>query len=103
MRILVTGNEGKIGSIVERELETGGHFVVGFDLKHGADLLDLDALRGTARGCDAVVHLAAETSDDSPPERVMATNLLGTWHVLLAARAASIKRDVAADERILPA
>jgi UDP-glucose 4-epimerase len=41
-----------------------------------------------------LVHLAAENGDHAPPERVMATNLLGTWHVLLAARTAGVRRVV---------
>ena len=37
--------------------------------------------------CSAIVHLAAIPHDDAgTPEAIMATNVLGTWHVLLAAK-----------------
>jgi nucleoside-diphosphate-sugar epimerase len=67
--------------------------VAGFDLAGGADVLDLPALRRAARGCAAIVHLAALAHDSAgSPEQIMAVNVLGTWHVLLAAEAAGATR-----------
>jgi len=44
-------------------------------------------------GCAAVVHLAALAHDSAGgPEQIMAVNVLGTWHVLLAAEAAGAGR-----------
>lgn len=78
MRILVTGAAGFIGSNLAAELVHRGHTVVGYDnLSQGsllnvaaltgrpgfelreADIRDADALLRAARGCEAIVHLAA--------------------------------------------
>jgi UDP-glucose 4-epimerase len=93
MRVLVTGNRGSVGVPVTDFLSHRGHEVVGFDLADGADVLDLAAVRAAARGCAAIVHLAALAHDSAGrPEQIMAVNVLGTWHVLLAAEAAGLTR-----------
>lgn len=57
--------------------------------------MDLAALERAASGCAAVVHLAALAHDTAgSPEQIMAVNVLGTWHVLLAAEAAGVTRVV---------
>jgi UDP-glucose 4-epimerase len=89
MRILVTGHCGRIGRPVVEDLERHGHVVIGFDLAEGSELLDLNAVTDAAAGSAVVVHLGAVASDTADtPERIMAVNVLGTWHVLLAAEAA---------------
>jgi len=93
VRILVTGHRGNVGAPVAGHLEHLGHEVVGFDRADGMDLLDLAAVRRAAAGCAAVVHLGALAHDTAgPPEQIMAVNVLGTWHVLLAAEAAGVAR-----------
>jgi len=93
MRILVTGHRGNVGVPVAGHLERLGHEVVGFDRVDGADLLDLAQVRRAAAGCAAIVHLGAIAHDTAGrPEQIMAVNVLGTWHVLLAAEAASVTR-----------
>jgi nucleoside-diphosphate-sugar epimerase len=93
MRILVTGHRGGVGGPVAGHLEALGHDVTGFDLADGADLLNLDEVKRAAEGCAAIVHLAALAHDTAgSPERIMAVNMLGTWHVLLAAEAAGAAR-----------
>jgi UDP-glucose 4-epimerase len=78
---------------VAGHLERLGHEVVGFDRVDGADLLDLAQVRRAAAGCAAIVHLGAIAHDTAGrPEQIMAVNVLGTWHVLLAAEAASVTR-----------
>lgn len=95
MRILVTGHRGGIGGPVVSHLECLGHDVAGFDLADGDDLLDFAAVRRAADGCEAIVHLGALPNDTAgSPERIMAVNVLGTWHVLLAAEAAAAGRVV---------
>jgi UDP-glucose 4-epimerase len=95
MRVLVTGQRGNIGTPVAGLLTGGGHEVAGFDLADGMDLLDLAAVRDAAAGCTAIVHLAALANDIAgSPEQIMAVNVLGTWHVLLAAEAAGVTRVV---------
>jgi UDP-glucose 4-epimerase len=95
MRILVTGDRGKIGAPLADFLTRAGHDVVGFDRADGADVLDLTALKQAAAGCSAIVHLAALPHDTAgTPEQIMAVNVQGTWHVLLAAEAARVTRVV---------
>jgi UDP-glucose 4-epimerase len=93
MKVLVTGHLGMIGRRVAESLTGCGHEVIGFDLADGGDLLDLAALRRAATGCAAIVHLAGLAHDTAgTPEHIMATNVLGTWHVLLAAETAGVTR-----------
>jgi UDP-glucose 4-epimerase len=93
MRVLVTGHRGKVGGPVAGHLRRRGYEVTGFDLVDGADVLDLAAVRSAARDCAALVHLAALPHDTAgSPEQIMAVNVLGTWHVLLAAEAAGATR-----------
>jgi UDP-glucose 4-epimerase len=95
VRIFVTGHRGFVGSAIFGHLDSAGHEVVGFDAEEGDDLLDLEALRAAGSGTDAVVHLAALAHDTAGcPEQIMATNVLGTFHVLLATEAASVARVV---------
>ena len=95
MRILVTGHRGNVGAPVAGHLTDLGFDVVGFDRADGKDLLDPGAVRDAARGCDAVVHLAALAHDTAgTPEQIMAVNVLGTWQVLLAAEEAGARRVV---------
>jgi len=95
MRILVTGHRGGVGQVVAAALAGAGHEVRGFDLADGDDVLDPTAVRQAARDCAAIVHLAALAHDTAgTPERIMAVNVLGTWHVLLAAEAAAVTRVV---------
>jgi UDP-glucose 4-epimerase len=93
MRVLVTGHRGNVGVPVAAFLRSCGYEVVGFDRADGADVLDLAAVRQAAGGCAAIVHLAALPHDSAgSPEQIMAVNVLGTWHVLLAAEAATASR-----------
>jgi UDP-glucose 4-epimerase len=93
MRVLVTGDRGKVGVPVAGYLRRRGYEVAGFDLADGVDLLDLEAVTSATLGCAAIVHLAALAHDTAGrPEQIMAVNVLGTWHVLLAAEAAGVGR-----------
>jgi UDP-glucose 4-epimerase len=95
VRILVTGNRGHVGAPVAAHLERLGHDVVGYDRLNGDDLLDPAAVRRAAGGCGAVVHAGALAHDSAgSPEEIMAVNVLGTWHVLLAAEAVGAARVV---------
>jgi nucleoside-diphosphate-sugar epimerase len=66
-----------------------------FDLAEGCDLRDAGAVLDAMCGCGAVVHAGAVAHDTAgTPADVVATNVLGTWHVLLAAEAVGIARVV---------
>jgi UDP-glucose 4-epimerase len=91
MRVLVTGNEGMVGTEVQTVLAANGHAVAGYDLRHGQNILDMNTLTTAASGCNAIIHLAVSENQFSESEE-MHINLLGTWNVLLAAEAAHVSR-----------
>src|SRR4051812_9922569 len=77
MRVLMTGHNGYIGSVMTRVFREAGHDVTGFDTflfedcTFGAEDEPIDAIRADVRdaipdqlrGFDAVVHLAALSND----------------------------------------
>jgi UDP-glucose 4-epimerase len=102
--VLVTGGSGFIGSHVVDALLAAGHRVRIYDARPSAqhpellvmaDLDDLDALTEAARGCDAVIHLAAEADVNevlADPVDAERRNAGGTLHLLEAARRADLRR-----------
>ena len=107
MKILVTGGSGFIGSHVVDVLIARGHEPRIFDIVPSpyrapedveavvGDLLDLEALRGAARGCDAVIHLAAVSDVNEVvrhPSRAELVNARGTEVMLEAALLEKISR-----------
>lgn len=95
MRVFVTGNRGRIGSVIQRLLEEAGHTVAGFDIADGDNISDGGAVRTAAQGCDAAIHLASllGRADDDPDETID-VGLRGTWHVLMAAKENAMQRVV---------
>ena len=77
MRVLLTGHNGYIGSVMARMLREAGHYVVGLDTylyeecTFGEETADLESLRmdmrdvreTDLRGFDAIIHLAALCND----------------------------------------
>lgn len=109
MKVLVTGGAGFIGSHVVDRLAAHGHEPVIFDLvrsphhEPGAfatvigDLTDRDDTRRAARGCDAIIHLAAVADVNdvvADPVRADRVNVHGTQMILEAARREEIARVV---------
>jgi UDP-glucose 4-epimerase len=114
--VFITGAAGFIGSNLVDRLLADGEAVVGFDNfstgqenflvgahKHASfrlilgDLLDEKALAGAMKGCDRVVHLAANADVRfglEHPRYDLEQNTIGTFNVLEAMRAHGI-RDLA--------
>ena len=119
-RILVTGGAGFIGHyLVERLARNHKGAVTVVDNLHRGDAANLEpcardiifrrqdirdrsALDEAMRGCEVVFHLAAQSSvlgSIQDTEYSCATNVLGTFHVLEAARQAGVKRVVFTSSR----
>ena len=93
--VLLTGSSGQVGRATLRLLKAEGWSVRPFDVAEGDDLRDASAVIAAAAGADAVIHAGAIAHDSAgTPAEIVATNLLGTWHVLLAAEAHSVSRVV---------
>jgi UDP-glucose 4-epimerase len=114
VKFLITGAAGFVGSNLADRLLARGDSVTGYDnlvtgrreflaaavrspqftLVEG-DTLDAAALTAAMRGCDAVVHLAANADvrfGTEHPRKDLEQNTIATFTVLEAARACGIKR-----------
>lgn len=111
MRILLTGHEGYIGTVVAPILSAAGHTVVGLDsglfatctfgeppLPVGGHALDVrDAGVEVLAGIDAVVHLANLSNDplgNLSPGLTHAVNVEGTVRLARLSREAGVSRFV---------
>jgi len=111
VRVLVTGHNGYIGSVLAPILGDAGHDVVGLDTFYyrGCDFGDRagwehergqdvrDTAAADLEGFDAVVHLAALSNDpigDLNPELTYAINLEASISLARAAREAGVGRFV---------
>ena len=93
--VLLTGSSGLVGCAARPALEAAGWAVRPFDVADGHDLCDAEAVSDAVQGCDAVVHAGALAHDTAgSPNDIVATNLLGTWHVLTAAETQRVSRVV---------
>ena len=103
-RIAITGAAGLVGTGLRQQLLARGYSVLALDLisidgstsqedAAVVDIRDQDALTEALRGCDAVVHLAACTTD-APWREQVSLSVEGTISLFDAARAAGIKRVV---------
>ncbi len=105
-RIFLTGGAGFIGTSLCARLVENNSLVI-LDNEHRnalrytelaahknvryvkGDVLDLDTVRNAMEGCNMVIHLAAIAGVDdvfNHPVLTMKVNMLGTYHVLEAAR-----------------
>ena len=103
MKVLVTGASGRLGRRIVALLAKT-HEVTSFDVKAvdsaarhriEGDILDFDAVKRAMRGQDAVIHMAAAlVAHKLPDEKLVQTNVMGTWHVFAAAAEAGVRRVV---------
>ncbi|WP_254452340.1 hopanoid-associated sugar epimerase [Roseicella sp. DB1501] len=106
---MLTGGTGFLGSAIARALAAAGHAVrvlarpgtprdvlAGVPVEFApGDLTDAASLAAAARGCDALIHCAADYRIWVPdPARMTAVNVAGTEAVMRAAQAAGCRRVV---------
>jgi nucleoside-diphosphate-sugar epimerase len=109
VRVLVTGSEGYLGTVMTRVLADAGHEVVGLDAGFFADCIlgpapaDPPTIRADIRditveqldGFDAVAHLAALSNDplgNLAPELTYDINHLASVRLARAAKDAGVRR-----------
>ncbi len=104
-KVVVTGGSGFIGSHVVDALADAGHQVTVIDHRvrphrsdvgfEDVDLMDMSSVLAATRGAEHVFHLAAVSNVNYAhkyPVYTTALNVLGTTHVLEAARVNGSKR-----------
>lgn len=106
-RVLVTGAAGNIGSyfaehsheryelrlMVQPEKDEAKKIRPYGEVVEGT-LDDLDRLKELCRGVDTVLHLAANPSPSTPWSSALNDNIVGTYNVFVAAKAAGCRRVV---------
>ena len=109
MKVLVTGHNGYIGSVLTDQLLEAGHLVTGLDTylfetcTFGSDPVAVPAIRKDIRdvaahdlqGFDAVLHLAALSNDplgDLNPDLTFAINHAASVSLAQAAKEAGVER-----------
>jgi len=111
MKVLVTGNQGYIGSVLVKELLSKGYTVRGLDIGYYADCLlhplteDFEQIQRDIRdvtmvdvaGVDAIIHLAALSNDplgELAPGLTEEINLGGTLRLAQLAKENGVSRFV---------
>ena len=104
--VLVTGAAGRIGSYVAAHApecyrlrlmvqdEAQRAAVAPYGEVVVADLGDLERLKELCHGIDTVLHLAGDPNPEATWDSLLATNIIGTYHVMVAAKAAGCRRVV---------
>jgi len=101
---VVTGAAGTVGTALRAALQEQGVDLVSTDLREptslgdrdrvvAADVADLEGLVELVAGADGVVHLGA-IADEADFHDLATVNIVGTYHVLEAARRAGVPRVV---------
>lgn len=102
--VLVTGAAGNIGSyfaqnshqkyalrLMVQSSDTTDH-IQGLGEIVVGDLGDLDRLKEICQGIDTVVHMAANPDPSATWDDLLQANIVGTYHIFVAAKAAGCRR-----------
>ncbi|HET7373975.1 MAG TPA: DUF1990 family protein [Gemmatimonadaceae bacterium] len=106
MRVLVTGGTGVVGESTVRALHARGHQVRVLSRHAGrderwwppgvdgwvGDVSDEPSIRGSADGCDVVLHLAGIVAESPPSRTFQRVNIDGTRYVVLEAERAGVRK-----------
>jgi nucleoside-diphosphate-sugar epimerase len=90
MKILITGNKGFVGTRLSEKLAKLNYEIIDYDRKDDCDVLDYYNLCKKANGCDVIIHLAVDESEDYLQTYI--TNIIGMENVLLACRKCNISK-----------
>jgi len=106
-RVLVTGAAGRIGSyfaarahrtydlrLMARETDDATAALQPFGEVVSGDLGDLERLKELCRGADTVLHLAANAGAGTVWRSLLDNNIIGTYNLFVAAKAAGCRRVV---------
>lgn len=90
LKILITGDEGFVGTETRKLMEAEGHEVIGYDLMSGMDIRDVNQLDAfvASSNPDRILHLAAVArfaDADKNPKLAYDTNVRGTQNVAYVA------------------
>jgi nucleoside-diphosphate-sugar epimerase len=103
-RVLVTGAAGNIGSYFAEH--SHGKYELRLMIREGEDgealsdygqvvtgeLDDLERMKELCGGMDTVVHLAGDPSPSATWDSLLPNNIVGTYHVMVAAKSAGCRR-----------
>jgi NAD(P)-dependent dehydrogenase (short-subunit alcohol dehydrogenase family) len=104
-RVLVTGAAGRIGSyfaqnshqkydlcLMVQQMDEDSSAIEEFGEVVTANLGDLDALKQICAGIDTVLHLAGNPDASQTWNSVLENNIVGTYNIMVAAKAANCRR-----------
>src|SRR5436305_141204 len=104
-KVLVTGAPGNIGSyfaehsherydlrLMVRESDEGKDEVRKFGELVTGHLADLEALKKLCANIDTIVHMAGAPSPTATWQELLDANIIGTYNIFAAAKAAGVRR-----------
>jgi len=104
-RILVTGAGGNIGSyfaehshhrytlrLMVQKMDKSATILKSCGEVVAADLSDLERMKQVCQGIDTVVHLAGDASPSATWQSLLDANIIGAYHLFVAAKAAGCRR-----------
>ncbi|HSI82921.1 MAG: NAD-dependent epimerase/dehydratase family protein [Candidatus Methylacidiphilales bacterium] len=108
-KVLVTGSAGNIGRyfakhagekydlrLMVREMDADAQELREYGEVVVADLGDLDSLRKVCQGIDTVLHMAGVPDPSATWSDLLQGNIVGTYHMMVAAKGAGCRRVVLA-------